>query len=130
MASTSKGKTIVPEALLQKIRSGARADEALFVEGLQELAELIRAERRWIPVTERMPEMGEPVEILGDHRGSGGVAWFADPFKDGNPYWNLCTIERGERVSHWRPLGDYPYIGDSLNEDFDMYLPATWPENR
>lgn len=44
---TDDDRTVhIPEELLRKIRSGARVDETRFIEGIRELATIVRAHER------------------------------------------------------------------------------------
>lgn len=58
-------------------------------------------ERRWIPVTERLPEYMEPVIVCRDE---GKVE---QGYKDVKDWWKVYGT-RTKRVTHWMPLPQPP----------------------
>jgi hypothetical protein len=78
----------------------APGDAATFDEVSALRAEIarLREERRWVPVGERLPEVGE--SVLGVHRGYVSEFWYT---KLG------FETERGAfKVTHWQPLPPGP----------------------
>ena len=66
------------------------------------IAEL-EAERRWIPVSERLPEDGEVVWLWdGNNPGMGYYLVFSGQFMD------IYTPLRQIKVTHWMPLREPP----------------------
>lgn len=61
--------------------------------------ERLRAERRWIPVEERLPEKDVPVLCI-DSRGIQMVAW--------SGWGEWCGPEIETELTHWMPLPPLP----------------------
>ena len=66
--------------------------------------EKLRAERRWIPVSERRPESGETVLVW--HYGDVQMAWF-NHFTNGVAYFVRDT-HYNLQPTHWLPLPGPP----------------------
>jgi hypothetical protein len=91
------------ERLARDIRAWAKEDgpvphDQLLADAADAIAELM-AERRWIPVRERLPEDGVRVliyNLFGPRTGTkSGAVWFNDN-------------DRPIPVTHWMPLPDDP----------------------
>lgn len=68
-------------------------------------------ERRWIPVTERFPEMGKEV-LVSDKQKNVTIAWIVGCFsKDGASFEWACSdgwIDDQLPITHWMPLPTPP----------------------
>ena len=84
------------------------------------IAEL-EAERRWIPVSERLPE-AETRVLAATPTGYMEVDWrFSEPIIDCG-FANFFSLDN---VTHWMPLPEPPednYVGDSDHEHDDRIL--------
>ena len=70
--------------------------------------EHLRNERRWIPVSERLPEDGVAVLVAG-------IGGFIDAAERENGCWyhtapEHCTQEWRHKVTHWMPLPEPPEV--------------------
>lgn len=65
----------------------------------------------WIPVTERMPEDGEPVEVLASGRGAMACGWTRPAHFGASRLWAICAPESDAEITHWRKSRPYPYTG-------------------
>ena len=72
------------------------------VECLRAEVERLRAERRWIPVEERLPELSQDVIICDGRLGDLIIAWRAR--NTGNFY----NGEQQLHPTHWMPLPPLP----------------------
>jgi len=86
--------------LARDIQSGDGCANACLLEASQRLEELVE-ERRWVPVGERLPEVGSLVlgfingEVMeATFVGGGGLAWQTD--------------RGGFHATHWQPLPPGP----------------------
>ena len=77
---------------------GDHVAESLADEAAETIGRL-RAERRWIPVEERLPEEDVPVLCI-DARGVQTVAW--------NGWGEWCSPEIKAEITHWMPLPEPP----------------------
>lgn len=67
--------------------------------------ERLRAERRWIPVSERLPEDGEYCLVAIDD--SLGLAWWHN---DPTPKFIHEDIDNSWTPTHWMPLPEPPEV--------------------
>jgi len=101
------------------------ANEALDeIERLQARVQELEQERRWIPVSERLPEEGQPALIdLGNNEITVGI-WFwenePEEWSNGTDYvgwqhWNYGSdkfFPSDEPPLHWQPLPQPPQEGE------------------
>ena len=66
------------------------------------IAEL-EAERRWIPVSERLPEANTPVLTISKDNNEPVTAWLEDDFWWSSVDWSLS-------VTHWMPIPKLPEV--------------------
>ena len=79
---------------------GARSMYAMAIDALRE-----QEKRRWIPVTERLPEHFRPV-IVCREKGKGEYI-VEQGFKDVGDWWKVYGT-RTKNVTHWMPLPEPP----------------------
>ena len=79
---------------------------------LKEFVARLEAERRWIPVSERLPEDGEVVWLWdGNNLGMGYYLVFSGQFMDRD------TPLRPIKPSHWVPLPEPPIVYGKEREE-------------
>lgn len=72
---------------------------------LEQLREMVDAERRWIPVTERLPDVHKPVLVCREKEP--GVLIVEQGCKDLGDWWRVYGT-RVKRIRFWMPLPEAP----------------------
>ena len=88
--------------------------ERLTAENAKEEAErdALREKQRWIPVTERMPELEVPVLVL-DRRGNMIVRTLRRLVSDKEAVFRPDGLAPRKNITHWMPLPKAPEDGDT-----------------
>ena len=88
--------------------------ERLTAENEKEEAErdALREKQRWIPVTERLPELEVPVLVL-DRRGNMIVRTLRRLVSDKEAVFRPDGLARRKNITHWMPLPEAPEEGDT-----------------
>ena len=88
--------------------------ERLTAENAKEEAErdALREKQRWIPVTERMPELEVPVLVL-DRRGNMIVRTLRRLVSDKEAVFRPDGLAPRKNITHWMPLPKAPEEGDT-----------------
>lgn len=67
--------------------------------------ERLREAQRWIPVSERLPKIGERVIVYLANGWTGIACWFQMyTRKNGDPLWRNDSGAETHNVTHWMPL--------------------------
>ena len=72
----------------------------------------LREKQRWIPVTERMPELEVPVLVL-DRRGNMIVRTLRRLVSDKEAVFRPDGLAPRKNITHWMPLPEAPEEGDT-----------------
>jgi L-arabinose isomerase len=83
--------------LARDIQSGDGCCNACLLEVATRLEELV-AERRWIPITEKLPDLG--VEVIGWHPDDRVRSWCR--------HGGVTVFGKAWEPTHWRPLPSPP----------------------
>lgn len=73
----------------------------------------LREKKRWIPVTERMPELEVPVLVL-DRRGNMIVRTLRRLVSDKEAVFRPDGLAPRKNITHWMPLPEAPKFADVL----------------
>lgn len=73
----------------------------------------LREKQRWIPVTERMPELEVPVLVL-DRRGNMIVRTLRRLVSDKEAVFRPDGLAPRKNITHWMPLPEAPKFADVL----------------
>lgn len=97
---------IVPDIDKGELIRALEYDRAQYEKGYFEGKEAAEAKRRWIPVTERLPEENGTyiVSAFDGHDGRTSFAKWQNRFKT----WYLTGARSYWKVTHWMPLPDPP----------------------
>lgn len=122
-------RTGICDVCLEK--SVLRSD-ALIVEN-QRLTHELEEERRWIPVSERLPEYGEPSLTIYHTKNATSQITIRCLVEDRDDKLRVIWYDienglwvNGNNITHWMPLPEPPnaddYVGDSDHEHDDRIL--------
>ena len=78
----------------------------------EEERDALREKQRWIPVTERMPELEVPVLVL-DRRGNMIVRTLRRLVSDKEAVFRPDGLAPRKNITHWMPLPKAPEDGDT-----------------
>ena len=119
-------------AELEKRTAGLHDANAVCMEMKHELDRL-NAERRWIPVSERLPEYGEPSLTIYHTKNATSQITIRCLVEDRDDKLRVIWYDienglwvNGNNITHWMPLPEPPnaddYVGDSDHEHDDRIL--------
>lgn len=77
-------------------------------QGVEALAPVSAIERKWIPVTERLPECSLPAVLALHNEGPYPTYWLAFYFSNRGWECALKAYPKKLNVTHWMPLPEYP----------------------
>ena len=102
-------REIIPDIDKDELIRALEYDRAQYEKGYFEGKEAAKAERRWIPVTERLPELipcsagtaySETVNVLTSGRKVLTAIWDGTDFIADAEFWEAD----GEEITHWTPV--------------------------
>lgn len=108
IASFSEAKSLVAQAAdaIEELTAIAESYKRSMEAWADEAA---RAQSRWIPVTERLPEMHEEVLVCNKYYGETALGYSTVAVWDGSDW--ICTWDMESRlhcITHWMPLPPAP----------------------
>ena len=84
-----------------------------FVEDELPAADVRLVRTRWIPCSERLPEIGVTVLTLDKYKHVASRT--RKSYVDGTPYFYPDGLEPGRHITHWMPLPELPKEGGAEN---------------